>query len=453
MSDFVHTLIVIVGITGDLSTRKLLPAIEKIASSNALEGELSILGITRQDLAAKEILAKLPQKSSFPFLQKHLRMQHMDLSDLHDYNLLKESILAAKAKQQHFQVLFYLSIPPQVSQPVITLLGESGIATLPYVKLLLEKPFGTDYAAANELIEHTTSHFKESQLYRIDHYLAKEMAQNILVFRNGNTLFRRTWNKDFIEKITITASENIGIEGRATFYEQTGALRDLVQSHLLQLLALTIMEVPEHNDFAAVPQKRHEALQQLYVTTNNNTPLVIRGQYATYSQEVANLSSPTETFVQVQLHSLAPQWQGVPFVITTGKALHKKFTEVRITFKKDHLHEANELVISLQPNEGIHLSLWAKVPGHTWQVQEHNLSLAFKEHYGDLPEAYEQVFLDAIHGKHTLFTTSNEVLASWRILAPIQNYWNMQISDLVTYHNGATIDDVVNLAKQPQHPA
>lgn len=356
MNTYTDTLLVIIGISGDLSTRKLLPAIERIAQAGAVDSHFSILGVTRQHLLPQDVLSSLPEQFAAPFLQKNLHMHQMDVASAKDYDALKTKLVQFQKNKKQAQILFYLSIPPQVSQPVIELLGTSGIAALPHVKLLLEKPFGTDLESAKELVSHAKKHFTEQQMYRIDHYLAKEMAQNLLVFKDGNSLFKRTWNKDFIENITITASEKIGIEGRANFYEQTGALRDVVQSHLLQLLALTLMKTPGQENAAAVPKLRLEALKQVNLVPNK--PLqhtTIRGQYKNYRTEVQNSASTTETFVQLQLISSDPNWQGVPITIATGKGLHAKKTEIRITYKKTMTMSLMSLLLRCNPTKAYRL--------------------------------------------------------------------------------------------------
>ena len=434
------TLLVIIGISGDLSTRKLLPAIEKIATAQAVNEPFQIMGISRQPLTVQDILKKLPTGQNYSYLHSHTTMHHMDMTSATDYTKLKAIIETFSNQHKNSQTLFYLSIPPQVSQPIIELLGKAGIASIPRTKLLLEKPFGTDLVSAQDLILQTKKYFKEEQLYRIDHYLAKEMAQNLIVFREGNSLFRKTWNKDFIEKIIITASEKIGIEGRTQFYEQTGALRDLVQSHLLQLLALTTMQTPQIGHFEDVPAARLEALKNLRIANTQNT---LRGQYEGYKDEVGLQHSSTETLVRLELVSSDPVWEGVPFIVQTGKALAEKRTDIRIVYKKDSDLASNELVITLQPNEGINLHMWAKVPAYEWKIEKHSLKLGFREAYGDLPEAYEQVFLDAINSKHTLFTTSAEVEASWQILAAVQEHWALLAhKGLVIYKQGTSIDEI-----------
>ncbi|HEU4914878.1 MAG TPA: glucose-6-phosphate dehydrogenase [Candidatus Saccharimonadales bacterium] len=432
------TLLVIFGITGDLSRRKLIPAIEQIAKAGALPAHFRLIGVTRRAVSPEEVLKGIDA----PYVRSHLTMRQMDLASLADYRQLASGLDdMARDMGVAAQRLFYLSVPPQISRPIVELLGQSGLAKQPRAKLLLEKPFGTDLASAEELVAQTRQYFGESQIYRIDHYLAKEMAQNLIVFRQGNSLFKRTWNKNFIEKIDIVASEKIGIEGRAAFYEQTGALRDLVQSHLLQLAALTLMTTPKGSNLSTVPENRLRALEQLRIDPAKPVfGSVVRGQYAGYRDEVGDQKSNTETFVDLRLQSADPAWEGVPIRLITGKALDAKTTEIRITYKKDEDFEANQLVITFQPDEGVDVYLWTKVPGYSWKMEQHSLHLAFKDHFDALPEAYEQVLVDAMRSSHTLFTSSDEVLASWRIIQPVQEAWEMSADDLVLYEPGSGID-------------
>ena len=271
------TILVIVGITGDLSRRYLLPSLARISRAGALSEQFHIVGVTRQDVSAAEVLEGV--QGDTPFLQKTLDMCQIDLSKIEDYEKLKQHLFniegASGGKAQH---LYYLSIPPQAAQPVVRLLGESGLSKVKGTKLLLEKPFGVDLPSAEELLAYTEQYFSEEQIYRIDHYLAKEMAQNLLVFRDANPLLKHTWNKDFIERIDVVAHESLDIKGRAGFYEQTGALRDVMQSHVLQLAALTLMEPAV--GATDIPIKRLAALRQLHIPADRPiTESVLRGQY------------------------------------------------------------------------------------------------------------------------------------------------------------------------------
>lgn len=436
------TIIVIIGITGDLARRKLLPAIAQIARAKALPKAFHIIGITRRAVSSQDILADTPALTSAEdrqFIANHLSMHQMDIESAESYGALR-TVLAKHSSEwtAPAQFLFYLSVPPQVSQPIVHHLGAAGFGELPDTKLLLEKPFGSDLASAEQLIDSTRQYFTESQLYRIDHYLAKEMAQDIIVFRTGNSLFKQTWNNQFIEKIDIIASEAIGIEGRAAFYEQTGALRDFIQSHLLQLAALTLMELPQSHDWGAIPDLRLAALAALKSPRADQFARhVIRGQYDTYAQEVSNPGTLTETFASITFESTAPQWQGVPITVATGKALDRKATEITIHYRRQAQEEANRLTLSIQPREGIEVLMWAKKPGYARDMEQLALQFTYHDHYQSLPEAYERVLVDAMRADHSLFTSSDEVRASWQLLAPIQHHWSMHTDDLITYPRGA----------------
>lgn len=439
------TIIVIIGISGDLSRRKLLPALSQIAAAGELPAKYRIVGVTRQaNLAVTDLLTKTKNPEQ---IKDNFELWEMGLTEVSDYTKLGEHLLEIEKEfGEPAQRLYYLSVPPQISRPIIECLGLSGLAKIPDTKLLLEKPFGVDLASAQELVEHINLYFDEQQVYRIDHYLAKETAQNIIVFRQDNSLFKRTWNKDYIERIEVIATEKIGVEGRAVFYEQTGALRDLVQSHLLQLAALTLMDIPADRQFADIPSRRLAALEQLHLPKDE--PLadnVKRGQYQEYRTEVSNTGSTVETFVSLNLISDDPRWAGVPIILTTGKSLKEKFTGIRILYKKDESHEANELVLRLQPDEGVELCLWTKRPGYDYQVHKHSLKFNFQEFYPSLPEAYEQVLFNAINSDHSLFTMSEEVLETWKIIDEIQKDWMMSADDLITYPTGSTTQEVLEL--------
>lgn len=426
------TILVIIGITGDLSTRKLLPAIERIVTAGAAPDDLKVIGITRREVTAGDVLSAVETRTDF--LRDNLEMYQMDLTAPESYMKLKKDLEATRASMgEATQTLFYLSIPPQISHSIITMLGEAGIADSPHTKLLLEKPFGVDLESAKELVEHVKQHFTEDQVYRIDHYLAKEMTQNLVVFRESNSLIKRTWNRGSIESIEIIASESIGIEGRAEFYEQTGALRDVVQSHLLQLAALVLADFPT-TDWPTIPERRLVALKQLKAPQDVEAD-VVRAQYAGYREEAGSPVSLVETYVSVRLFSSDPRWEGVPITLTSGKALPEKTTEIRINYRKDRAEEANTLVLHIQPNEGVVLDIWAKQPGYEQKLQKFPLSFSYESHFDELPEAYERVFLDAMKSDHTLFTRSDEVLETWRIIDPIQKNWAMN-DTIATYAKG-----------------
>lgn len=433
------TILVIFGVTGDLSKRKLMPAIEQIVKAGEAPRDFKVVGVTRQHVAVEEVLQGCAGKT--PFLEHNLDIHQMDLSSAEAYRKLAENLKSAAAQLGgHTQVLFYLSVPPQMSQPIIEQLGQAGFGSWADTKLLLEKPFGTNLDSAQELITQIKAHFREEQIYRIDHYLAKEMTQNIVVFRQSNSLFKQTWNRDFIESIEIIASESIGIEGRSAFYEQTGALRDLIQSHLLQLAALTLADFKQESD-ATIPSARLKALRSLIPPQDIHTE-TIHGQYEGYRQETGNSDSLVETFAALTFRSRDPNWEGVPITLITGKALDKKATEIRLRYRQEHANEANALILRIQPDEGVEVDMWVKKPGFKNTLQKLPLTFAYSTHFEELPEAYERVFVDAMRSDHSLFTTSDEVLETWRLIDPVQKAWEMHPDDLVTYKPGSKPEEI-----------
>lgn len=414
------TKLLIFGITGDLSRRKLLPALDAIVKSNAID-QLEIIGVSRRQVEINQLLA------DHPSLIDRTSIFTMDLAEASDYVRLKEAVSPSNSEQ----LLVYLSVPPSASTQIVDFMGQAGLNNS-RVKILFEKPFGVDLESARDMIERTARFYQEDQLYRIDHYLAKEMAQNIVAFRGGNALFGNIWNNNFIESIEVIASEKIDIEGRGLFYEQTGALRDLVQGHLMQLLALTLMDIPNEFDWKKLPELRLKALNQLKPADSDKA---YRAQYEGYDEEVENPGSQTETFVSLQLESDQPRWIDVPIRLTTGKALDKKTTEVRIHLKKLHEAQQNTVVFRIQPNEGIDIELFTKRPGYDREFETRHLELTFPEDT-KLPDAYEQVLVDAARSKKSLFTSSDEVLRSWEILEPLQHAWDMDDAPLPKYSKG-----------------
>lgn len=424
------TKLLIFGITGDLSTRKLLPALDRIIKTGDFS-DLEVIGVSRRQVDVKELVFSSAGDSQ---LTNKISIFSMNLAEVDEYTALREFV----ALKNEEQLLIYLSVPPTAAGQIVDFLGESGLNT-PNVKLLFEKPFGIDYLSAAEVISRTSRYYDESQIYRIDHYLAKEMAQNIIAFRGGNALFDHIWNGRSIEKIEIVAFEKIGVEGRAGFYEQTGALRDVLQGHLMQLLALTLTDIPSKLDWDVLPELRLKALQALEPALVSSA---IRAQYTTYQEEVQNHGSKTETFVSLQLASTDEKWKGVQIMLVTGKAMNVKTTEVRIHFRKRYEEQSNCLILHIQPNEGIEIELFTKKPGYERAFETQKLAFTYPEDV-TLPDAYEQVIVDAIRSRKSLFTTSEEVLRSWEILRPIQSAWDMDGHNLQTYTVGSSPDEIV----------
>lgn len=432
------TILVIVGITGDLARRKLLPALARLAQADALPKKFRIVGVSRREIDIDGLVGHLDEGSR-AFLRQHIESISFNLAKSDEYQVLTSKLAEIEEGfGEAAEHLFYLSVPPGISKPLIEQLGAAGLAKGSHVKLLLEKPFGVDEISAQELVEHIETSFSSEQVYRIDHYLAKEMAQNILVFRRDNSLFKQTWNGQFIESIEIIASEAIGIEGRAHFYEQTGALKDIIQSHLLQLVALVLMRLPASQDLDAIPQARQKALETLQVA---DPAQAVRAQYDSYAAEVGNPDSTVETFVSLTLFSDDPIWDEVPIRVTTGKALHRKYTEIRINYRKTADHESNELILRLQPEEGVEVVICTKKPGFDRRIERQVLRFAY-DYEDAMPDAYEHVLLDAMRSDHSLFATSGEVLASWHILQPLLDAWAYE-KRIKHYRTGATPESIV----------
>lgn len=423
------TKLVIFGITGDLSKRKLIPALRKIIAKKTVKN-LEIIGISRRETDITELVGD--------DLSKVTTLVTMDLTDVSEYKSLKRKIAPKKDEQ----TLIYLSVPPTVATRIANYLGEAGING-ESVRLLFEKPFGLDLESAKDMVERTSKYFTESQMYRIDHYLAKEMAQNIVAFRANNAIFRQLWGGNGIERIEIRAFEAIGIVGRAQFYEQTGALRDVLQGHLMQLLALMLMDVPSRLDWSLVPDLRLQALRRIAPADPAKS---LRAQYREYRQEVDLPTSQVETFVSVELESSASNWENVPLVLMTGKALDRKETEITVYFKKGSAEQSNTLRFKIQPDEGVEINLFTKKPGYERVLESQKLSYSYPED-ADLPEAYEQVLVDAITDRKTIFTTSQEIIESWRILQPILTDWAFEKDDILLYEQGSSVEDILESNK------
>ena len=388
------TKLVIFGITGDLSTHKLLPALEHIISTGDFN-DLSVVGVSRRQVELGELL------KDFASLQERTSIFVMDLADTESYVRLKDSL----ALQEDEQALMYLAVPPGAAAQIIDLIANAGL-DIPNIKLLFEKPFGFDHATAEDLIGRIAQNYSEDQVYRIDHYMAKEVAAEVIRLRTGAEKEHHSWNNQSIKSVDIVALETLGVERRANFYEQTGALRDVVQGHLLQLLSLVLMDIPDNFVMEDLPTYRLAALEHIKPVD----PLkAVRAQYEDYQTEVNNIGSTTETFVSLLLESRDQNWQGVPLHLTTGKALSEKQTSITIHYK-----DGTEDVF-----------------------QEDTMPTK------RLPGAYERVLIDAIDGRKSIFTTSAEILRAWEILAPVQEHWGMNMDDLAIYEKGSDLKDVI----------
>lgn len=387
------TKLLIFGITGDLSRRKLLPALQDIYEQDPRTIR-EIIGVSRREV---DIPALITEATSTDALVGLTRVFTMDLADEAAYVALKEYVNL----QNNEQLIVYLSVPPRAAADIVDFLGTAGMNTAA-VKIMFEKPFGFDLASATEFIDRSGRYFSENQIYRIDHYMGKEIAQEVLRLRRNVESHHHTWDNRSIKAVRIIASETLGIEGRVQFYEQTGALRDFIQGHLMQLLSLVLIDTP---GAAPLPEERYTALMQLEPVDPAHAQ---RGQYEGYQDEVANPGSLTETLVSLRLASSDPRWQGVTLQLITGKALDTKRSYIEIAYR-DGTEEVFE--------EGKVLPTGAKAI-----------------------DAYERVLLEVIYGNKDIFTTSREVLRSWELLSSVQTAWAMDPTPPPLYPKGMSID-------------
>ncbi len=453
------TILVLFGITGDLSKRYILPALYHLFRDNLLPENTVIVGVSRRDVPIKEILdttklcvldkENVCDPDTLTRMQQALTMFKMDLDNSADYDKLLEHLNQYEDKHGIcMNRLYYLAIPPDAYEPVINQLGSHKLnASCQHgnagTRLLVEKPFGYDLASAQMLIDNVSKHFKEDQVYRIDHYLAKETVQNILTFRLHNAIFESIWDNRYIDRIDIDAKESIGIEGRATFYEQTGALRDFVQSHLMQLLAITTMDKPTNMTSDAIHEARLKLLNSIKpISKEKVAASTTRGQYLGYKDEVENPNSTIETFAALTLFIDNERWTNVPIHIRTGKALDERSTTITLTFKHmvGETHHPNVLTFHLQPQESISVDLYVKKPGFDDELQRVPMVFRYSRNFDSIthPDAYERVLVDAVRGDRTLFASSQEVLASWRIIENIVEGWRANGKSLQIYKKGST---------------
>lgn len=454
------SIVVIFGITGDLSKRYLLPALYHLLKVGLLDNQTVIVGISRQAITNDELLDGVdlhhgedtqPEDAAvLAQMKNQIKMVQLNLDNLDDYKRLHGQLNDIEAGQgKCMNRLFYLSIPPKIYNQVVSLIGQAELNGScghgqAISRLLVEKPFGYDLTSAQTLIDELGQVFREDQLFRIDHYLAKETVQNILTFRFENPIFESLWSHEHVASIEIFAGEQISIMGRKVFYEPLGAMRDFIQSHLLQLLAIVTMDKPEKMDSQHIHDQKQSVLDSVMaVDTTVGGNAALRGQYESYRQEVENPESHTETFAAIKTYINNDRWQGVPISIWTGKGLAEKRTEIVVTFKNDH-QAPNRLRFRISPNEGIEIELLAKKPGYATTLQPALMDFSYGSNFSDYahPNAYERVLVDAIRGDHTLFATSQEVLAAWRVIQPVIDLWTNNNDGLKIYPMGSFGSDL-----------
>ncbi len=452
-------LVVIFGATGDLTHRKLIPALYDLACVGCTTRNFQMLGIGRTKLDDEEFRRRLndgaaESKDARNFTEEGWqdfaqRLHYLvgDANKREFYPHLKAKLEEMQKNGASKNVLFYVSVPASLASPIVEGLGAAGLArnSEGWTRIILEKPFGRDLKSAQELNEIVSRVFDENAVYRIDHYLGKETVQNIMMFRFGNSIFEPVWNRNYVEYIEITAAETLGVEGRAAFYEETGALRDMVANHLLQCLTLTAMEPPVAFDADTVRTQKVQVLRAIAPLSKEDVAkYTVRGQYGPgkidgksvpgYRQEPGvNPNSRTETYVAVEFHVDNWRWAGVPFYVRAAKRMSRNLTEIAVHFKrtpqalfsrnpKDVHH--NVIALRIQPNEGIALNFNAKQPGQQMRGIRVDMDFSYQEAFGAQgPAAYETLLLDAMRGDPTLFTRRDEVEAEWRIITPIEDAW------------------------------
>jgi glucose-6-phosphate 1-dehydrogenase len=467
------TALVIFGASGDLTRRKLLPALYHLARGQRLPAQFRVIGVARSAWddakfrehfheSLREFAALASPDEMSTALAADLYYVAGEMDDPALYQALAGKLQACGAPDG---VLFYLAIPPSVYGGVVTQLSAAGLVkprtAHGWRRVIVEKPFGTDLASARELNAVLHRHLDESQIFRIDHYLGKETVQNLLVFRFANGMFEPIWNRRYIDHVQITASETVGVERRASYYEGAGALRDMVQNHLMQVLALVAMEPPIRFSAENVRDRKLDALLSIqpFVDDERQQMEVVRAQYASgwvngaevpgyREEEGVDPHSTTETYVALRLHLDSWRWAGVPFYIRTGKRLPKRTTEIAIQFRRPPLHlfkrvsptpiASNLLVVNIQPDEGTSVRFEAKLPGSRMQLAPVMMNFRYGSAFGmAVPEAYETLLLDAMLGDPTLFARHDFVEASWALITPVHEAWQAAGAGAVpTYEAG-----------------
>ncbi|HEX2104395.1 MAG TPA: glucose-6-phosphate dehydrogenase [Solirubrobacteraceae bacterium] len=468
------TSLVIFGATGDLANRKLLPAIYNLAHDGALPERFDLVGTSRSEMsdaefrdmaitAVRQFSRRPPDDAVLERLFEGARYVAGTFDSEGLYGGLQGALDEFDREAgQRLNRCFYLSTAPTFFPVIVERLGGQGLNRLDGadVRVIIEKPFGTTLAEAQRLNRQVLSVFAEAQVFRIDHYLGKETVQNIMAFRFANGMFEPLWNRNYIDNVQITAAEDIGIGSRAGYYDSAGAMRDLIQNHMLQLLCHVAMEPPV--DFTA-DEVRNEKVKVLHAierpSADDIAHMAVRAQYTAGMSESEHVpgyleeegvpdDSHTETYAAIRLNVDNWRWAGVPFYLRTGKRLARKVTEIAITLKPvPHLGftqdgsvgvRPNQLVLTLQPNEGVSLQLAAKIPGTRMRLTPVNMEFLYGTTFlSQSPEAYERLILDAMRGDATLFTRNDEVEAQWRIIDPIVHAWAASADGLATYAAGS----------------
>ena len=455
------TAFIIFGATGELSQTRLFPALYELFREDYLPQNFKIIASARSKLTTGQFRDLLKERVE-PSIQKAWdnfanRIEYMSADVEQNINLSKIET-ALNTYEQEVGVcakrVFYMAISPTIYEKSIENLGINKLNLgckmhTNRARIIIEKPFGHDLTTAKSLNLKLAQYFVEDQIYRIDHYLGKETVQNIFAFRFGNELFEPIWNNKFVDSVQITAAEYVGVEKRGDYYDQAGALRDVTQNHLLQLIALVAMDTPQSFNAQMVRSKKLETIKAIRKMKKEEIiSSTVRAQYEGYKkEEKVNDNSLTETYAYTKFHIDNPRWQGVPFYVRTGKRLTGKVTSIIFEFKeRGHLvfenfwdkKMPNHITLQIQPNEGIGIRLVAKKPGLETQLEPVDMEFCYKTSFGShQPDAYERLLLDVILGDQTLFIDQETIEESWKIIDPIIEVWQSNKVKLATYPQGS----------------
>ena len=444
--------IIVVGASGDLAKRKIFPALFTLYYQGLLPDNFNIIGFARTQMTRDFFISKISEKLTCRMgisakdceAKMEKFFQYCDYysgqyGDMSSFTELTKKIDEWETPYEKSNRIFYMAIPPSIFLDVAKSVGKKAIAKKGWTRVIIEKPFGRDVDSSNTLNQELSKIFLEKQIYRIDHYLGKELVQNLMVLRFANLILEPIWNKNCVDNVQIVWKEKLGVEGRGGYFDQYGIIRDVMQNHLMQILSLITMEEP-------VSMEAEDILDEKVKALRNISPLkmsdIVVGQYQTakvgknlipgYTEDSSVPShSITPTFAAAVMHINNRRWDGVPFLLKCGKALDENKTEIRITFNSvpDHLFNkainqlaTNELVLRVQPNEAIYLSIMNKVPGLNMTLKKSELDMQYKSRFSeDIPDAYERLILDVIRGDKSLFIRDDELQSAWNIFTPVLN--------------------------------